>query len=227
MENFEFLDVGGGTGMWTEKILAEYPNSKAVVVDFSHEMLEIARKKLLRFGNRVCFYETDIYKCALDKRFDVVLNTYFLPFIYNTEEMIHHLSNYVAPGGTLISITENYYSAMFINMLKGGASNVANLLASQEGKISDKMPLLKFSKMRELVNYYCANGLKVMNKVGFPVLTLAGVQENVTDEKNAIWKLLSQDYNLVFGIEMDEIQAHENINRGKYLYISGRMECLE
>ena len=41
-ESFHFLDAGGGTGRWSEKVLRSYDGSTGVIYDLSADMLEHA-----------------------------------------------------------------------------------------------------------------------------------------------------------------------------------------
>jgi ubiquinone/menaquinone biosynthesis C-methylase UbiE len=42
---FTFLDAGGGTGRWSEKILKSYNDAKGYIYDLSNDMLAQAEKK--------------------------------------------------------------------------------------------------------------------------------------------------------------------------------------
>jgi len=47
------VDLGGGTGSLAEAILERFPQATVVVRDIDQQMLEVARARLSRFGNRV------------------------------------------------------------------------------------------------------------------------------------------------------------------------------
>jgi tRNA (cmo5U34)-methyltransferase len=46
------VDLGGGSGRLVERFLERWPTGKAVVVDQSEAFLELAARRLARFGNR-------------------------------------------------------------------------------------------------------------------------------------------------------------------------------
>lgn len=49
------VDLGAGSGILIEKILKRYPNSKCYWVDYSKQFLDVAKKRLDRYGDRVDF----------------------------------------------------------------------------------------------------------------------------------------------------------------------------
>ena len=54
------LDLGIGSGLVAEQVLEALPQAELVGVDFSRPMLDLARKRLSRFGSRVLFCEGDL-----------------------------------------------------------------------------------------------------------------------------------------------------------------------
>jgi len=66
------LDLGCGSGRVGEEVL-EAGAAEYVGVDFSEPMLELARTRLARFGDRARLIEADFMAVPLDGTFDVVL----------------------------------------------------------------------------------------------------------------------------------------------------------
>jgi SAM-dependent methyltransferase len=66
------LDVGGGSGRVGERAL-EAGAREYVDVDLAEEMLELARRHLARFGDKVKLVQGDFLTAPLDGRFDVIL----------------------------------------------------------------------------------------------------------------------------------------------------------
>jgi len=69
-ESPSVLDIGAGTGIFTARLLDRYPDASVTLLDFSNDMLEIARKKFAG-NNRVSFIlgdysETDIGAAGFD-----------------------------------------------------------------------------------------------------------------------------------------------------------------
>lgn len=74
------LDVGGGSGRIGEPIL-EQGASRYVDVDLSETMLELARERLARFGDKVDLVQGDFLTTPLDGPFDVVLALGYFDYI--------------------------------------------------------------------------------------------------------------------------------------------------
>jgi tRNA (cmo5U34)-methyltransferase len=51
------LDLGGGTGALSAAVLGELPEARVTVLDVDGAMLDEARRRLARFGERVAFHE--------------------------------------------------------------------------------------------------------------------------------------------------------------------------
>ncbi len=74
------LDVGGGSGRIGEFLLAEGA-SRYVDVDLSDTMLDLARDRLARFGDKVELVQGDFLATPLDGPFDVVLALGYFDYI--------------------------------------------------------------------------------------------------------------------------------------------------
>jgi tRNA (cmo5U34)-methyltransferase len=71
------LDLGVGTGQTSALVLQAFPNARVCGIDLSDSMLEIARRRLSRYGSRVSLVQGDF--CAEDLStlggsFDVVFS---------------------------------------------------------------------------------------------------------------------------------------------------------
>jgi SAM-dependent methyltransferase len=76
------LDVGGGSGRIGEPIL-EQRASRYVDVDLSTTMLDLARERLSRFGDKVELVQGDFLTADLAGPFDVVLALGYFDYIRN------------------------------------------------------------------------------------------------------------------------------------------------
>lgn len=74
------LDVGGGSGRIGELIL-EQGASRYVDVDLADTMLDLARDRLERFGDKVELVQGDFLETALEGPFDVVLALGYFDYI--------------------------------------------------------------------------------------------------------------------------------------------------
>jgi SAM-dependent methyltransferase len=105
--NKNILEIACGTGYWTERIAATAQSILAV--DINESMLEIARQRKYPKGN-VTFSRSDFYHLSILRDYDAL----FAGFIWShilLQEMnvfISLLKSYVAPGGTLVFIDNNF-----------------------------------------------------------------------------------------------------------------------
>lgn len=220
-KSITILELGAGTGEWAYKILNEYDNVNYVLVDFSDNMLIKARKKLINFRKRIKIINADINCLKLDEQFDVVLNIYVLPFFSDTDKLINIVSSYLKVGGISISVGENYYNGLALNILKGNVKDVKNVIKNSKGTLSQYVPKLSFDKLNELECIYEKYNIKPIFKCGYPVISSIGVEEMLTSNKYSISKILADNYNYIFNIEKKYIQDESLCNRGKYICIVG------
>jgi SAM-dependent methyltransferase len=95
------LDVGGGSGRIGEPIL-EQGVSRYVDVDLSDTMLELARERLARFGERVELVQGDFLSAPLDGPFDVVLALGYFDYIEDAAAHIRRIGE-LASGSVVAS----------------------------------------------------------------------------------------------------------------------------
>jgi SAM-dependent methyltransferase len=74
------LDVGGGSGRIGEPIL-DQGASRYVDIDLSDTMLDLARERLARFGDKVELVQGDFLTAPLEGPFDVVLGLGYFDYI--------------------------------------------------------------------------------------------------------------------------------------------------
>jgi tRNA (cmo5U34)-methyltransferase len=67
------LDLGGGTGLSTTFLLERYPAARVTLLDFSQEMLAVARERFANNPN-ISFSVGDYRDLLLSERFDIVIS---------------------------------------------------------------------------------------------------------------------------------------------------------
>ena len=220
-KSFTILELGAGTGEWAYKILSRFNNTEYILVDFSNKMLEKARQKLGGFNSRTKFIKADINNLNLSKKVDMVLNIYVLPFFPDADKLISISSLHLKIGGILISVGENYYNGLALNILKSNIEEVKSVYENSEGKLSSSVPMLHFNKINELENIYKQNNIKSIYKCGYPVLSLIGVEESLTTNRFSIRTILENNFDYIFNLEMEYIKDVNLCNRGKYICLVG------
>jgi len=95
------LDVGGGSGRIGEPIL-EQGASRYVDVDLSDTMLELARERLARFGERAELVQGDFLTAPLEGPFDVVLALGYFDYIEDAAAHVRRIGE-LASGSVVAS----------------------------------------------------------------------------------------------------------------------------
>lgn len=96
------LDVGGGSARIGEPFL-EQGASTYVDVDLSDSMLELARARLERFGDKVTLIQGDFLQVEIPGSFDVVLALGYFDYIEDAPAHVRRISGLLAPGGSVVS----------------------------------------------------------------------------------------------------------------------------
>ncbi|HEX3791696.1 MAG TPA: class I SAM-dependent methyltransferase [Pseudonocardiaceae bacterium] len=108
-QTMTLVDIGSGTGTFLSVFLDEFPNARGVWTDASEAMLDMAKERLAKYGDRVEFKVVDMTDLAagnLPTDADVVM----------TSRAAHHLDRtglhafykeaaaHLAPGGWLVNL---------------------------------------------------------------------------------------------------------------------------
>jgi SAM-dependent methyltransferase len=96
------LDVGGGSGRIGELFL-DQGASRYVDVDLSDSMLDLARKRLARFGDKVTLIQGDFLETAIPGSFDVALALGYFDYVANAPAHVQRISELLAPGGSVVA----------------------------------------------------------------------------------------------------------------------------
>jgi trans-aconitate 2-methyltransferase len=97
------LDAGCGTGRVTEMLLARLPRGKVIALDQSPAMLEEARGRLARFGDRVTYLEADLEQPLPLAPVDAILSTATFHWVMDHDALFANLAAVLRPGGWLVA----------------------------------------------------------------------------------------------------------------------------
>ena len=98
------LDAGCGTGRVTELLLTRLPLGRVVALDASGAMLERARERLARFGERVTYVKADLEQpLPLAEPVDAVLSTATFHWVMDHDALFANLASVLHPGGWLVA----------------------------------------------------------------------------------------------------------------------------
>ena len=96
------LDAGCGSGRVTELLVERLPRGRVVALDGSASMIEQARRRLQRFGDRMRFVVADLlHPLPLAEPVDAVLSTATFHWVPDHDALFEHLAATLRPGGQL------------------------------------------------------------------------------------------------------------------------------
>ncbi len=94
------LDVGCGTGVLLEQVLARWPSLRAAGTDLSRQMLAIAQRRL---GDRIPLVRSDVdYLPFATHSFDVAVSSSSLHYWPDPARAIAEITRVLRPGGRLV-----------------------------------------------------------------------------------------------------------------------------
>ncbi len=98
------LDAGCGTGRVTESLLDRLPDGQVIALDGSAAMIERARERLARFGDRVSYIVADLGRpLPLDEPVDAILSTATFHWVPDHDALFANLAAVLRPGGRLVA----------------------------------------------------------------------------------------------------------------------------
>lgn len=96
------LDAGCGSGRVTELLAERLPRGRVVALDGSPSMLDEARRRLGRFGDRVEYVVADLARpLPVDPPVDAILSTAAFHWVPDHDALFGHLAAVLRPGGRL------------------------------------------------------------------------------------------------------------------------------
>ncbi len=102
--NSKILDLCTGTGDLAGILKQKYPNTKIIGVDFSLNMLEIARKKYINFSD-IEFIQADITHLPFENEsFDLCVISFGLRNIEKMEQALQEIYRVLKPKGLFINL---------------------------------------------------------------------------------------------------------------------------
>jgi trans-aconitate 2-methyltransferase len=117
--NETVLDAGCGSGRVTERLVERLPRGHVIALDGSPSMVEAARERLARFGDRVTYAVADLGSpLPLEPAsVDAVLSTATFHWVRDHDALFANLAAVLRPGGRLVAQC-------------GGAGNIAAVRAA-------------------------------------------------------------------------------------------------
>jgi trans-aconitate methyltransferase len=95
------LDAGCGSGRLSAALLERLPRGRVIALDVSDGMLDVARRELARYGDRVSFVRADLTALELKHVADVVFSTATFHWVHDHLALFKGLHRALKPGGRL------------------------------------------------------------------------------------------------------------------------------
>jgi tRNA (cmo5U34)-methyltransferase len=107
-DDFLLIDLGGGSGRLAERFLAQFPSARAVVVDQSAAFLDIAQRRMARFGQRgstLVARLQDDWQVRLPQPARAIVSMSAIHHLEPAEKQALYRKAYqaLAPGGVLLN----------------------------------------------------------------------------------------------------------------------------
>lgn len=101
----EVLEVGSGGGFNAEALLRRFPNWRLTATDYDPDMIELAGRRLARFGDRARLEQADATALPYDDAsFDIVLSIGVLHHVGAWEKALTEGARVLRPGGALLAV---------------------------------------------------------------------------------------------------------------------------
>ena len=113
------LDAGCGTGRVTELLAERVPHGRVIALDASSSMVDEARRRLVRFGDRVDYVVADLgkpFELPGGGLADAILSTATFHWVADHDALFRNLAAVLRPGGRLVAQC-------------GGSGNIASIRA--------------------------------------------------------------------------------------------------
>jgi trans-aconitate 2-methyltransferase len=98
------LDAGCGSGRVTELLADRLPVGHVIALDGSPAMVDEARHRLERFGERIEYVVADLREpLPIEEPVDAILSTATFHWVHDHEALYRHLAAVIRPGGQLVA----------------------------------------------------------------------------------------------------------------------------
>lgn len=95
------LEIGCGTGFFTQKLAQLYPNAHIIATDISPDMLTVAKNNLSTFTN-ISYELQDGENLKLTGQFDLIISNAAFQWFHDYHQAFHQFYGRLQPGGYLL-----------------------------------------------------------------------------------------------------------------------------
>jgi ubiquinone/menaquinone biosynthesis C-methylase UbiE len=99
----DVLEIGSGSGAMAAELLRRFLDARLTATDYDDSMVEVARDRLRRFGDRVDVQQADASHLPFpDESFDAVVSFIMLHHVIDWEKALAEAVRVLRPGGRLL-----------------------------------------------------------------------------------------------------------------------------
>jgi len=146
------LDLGAGTGLYSNFLIQRYPDAEITLIDFSDEMLTLARERF-RHREQVDYLLGDYTKHTFEAAYDIIISALSIHHLDAEEKraLYNKVYNLLAPGGEFLNADEvkspfsdlqkSYMEIWFENLQNAGLSEQEISRTRQSMLLDDPSPV--------------------------------------------------------------------------------------
>lgn len=229
--NFHLLDAGCGTARWSSRILKNYSNSTAKLIDITPEMLSVSREKLAMMGliDRADLSEVDLNNSSLnelEKQNDLTICFHnVLSFLVDPIKTIGDFYKKTADGGWMALVVPNIYHGAYFSCLTRNPEEMHRVMADGSVKFAPNVPEMLLFSPENMRKTLSEMGWKSVDVYGFPITVYPNMEETRVEGNSELSIKLFDDKKIVDAlgqIEWDFCQRQEAAARGNNLLIIAR-----
>lgn len=152
-ENPLLLDIGAGTGLFSEMVLHKYPQAQIELIDISSDMLQIAKERLKSYP-KVTFTQADINDIKIEHcKYDAVVSSLAIHHLADTDKknIYRKIFHGLKAGGIFIHaeqvlasnehLQEKYHTTWLNKITKSGLSAKEIEMGLERVKLDKRTPL--------------------------------------------------------------------------------------
>ncbi|MFH1433246.1 MAG: methyltransferase domain-containing protein [archaeon] len=112
------LDIGAGTGLLTSYLIARYPHANITLIDFSEEMLNIAKSRFQDKSN-IIYIVDDYSKHDFKESYDIIVSALSIHHLDDSKKLEFYKKCFsiLNPGGIFINADITLGSSPFLESL--------------------------------------------------------------------------------------------------------------
>jgi len=107
-QRIDVLDLGAGTGLFSQHILEKYPRARFTLIDVAEEMLAVGRRRFKDNIEQFQFVVDDYRRMNFTAEFDLAVSSLSIHHLKDAEKqnLFYHIHNALREGGVFINVDQ-------------------------------------------------------------------------------------------------------------------------